>query len=172
MDEFDVSLKKRKKRDLLNYFFFIKSLLYSVNIGQNNPSTTTTTTTNPPSQPAASQATGTNLNQQTPPTVTNIPGVVAGGLDFSNIARSIGNMVQGITGRLIPGATVVTPNFSVPPTTPSSTSSSSSTVTTTTTATSVNTTSTQNSNTRTSTTTNNNENDAVTGQMLQGNRFF
>ena len=35
---------------------------------------------------------------------------MAGGLDFSNIARSIGTMVQGMAGRLIPGATLVTPS--------------------------------------------------------------
>lgn len=39
------------------------------------------------------------------PNLANIPGVIAGGLDFSNIARTIGNMVQSIAGQTVPSAT-------------------------------------------------------------------
>ncbi|CAF2492678.1 unnamed protein product [Rotaria sp. Silwood2] len=134
-----------------------------LNIGQNNPGNNNNNTST-----SQSQASGTNTTQQTIPTATNIPGVVAGNLDFSNIARSIGTMVQGITGRFIPGATLISSNLATPTSTTSSSStssssssSSSSTITTTNT-----TSSSQNSNTSTSTTTNNNENDAVTEQML------
>jgi hypothetical protein len=64
-------------------------------------------------------------------------------------------MVQGLTGRFMPGATLVNPNQPAPPlTTPSSTSSTTS--------------STQNS----TSTTNNNETDNVTEQMLGGRNIF
>ncbi len=64
-------------------------------------------------------------------------------------------MVQGLTGRFIPGATLVNPN---PPTPPSTTPNT--------------TPSTQNSNTTTGTTPNNNETDTVTEQMLGGRIIF
>lgn len=124
-----------------------------VNIGQNNPGNNNTPTVST----ASSQTSGTNPIQQSTaiPTATNIPGVAAGNLDFSNFARSLGSMVQGITGRFMPGATFVNPNSA---TTPSATSNT--------------TPSTQNSNTATGTTTNNNETDTVTEQMLGGIIFF
>ncbi len=132
-----------------------------LNIGQNNPGGNN----NPPTpQSIPSQAIGTNTTQQAtaiPTATNNIPGVVAGNLDFSNIARSIGNMVQGITGRLIPEAALVNPNQSTSTSTPPSSSS-------TTTTTPNTTSSTQNSNT----TTNNNGTDAVTEHMLIGIIIF
>ncbi len=133
-----------------------------VNIGQNNPGNNNAPT--PQSTPA--QISGTNTTQQPSaiPTATNIPGVAAGNLDFSNFARSFGSMVQGITGRFMPGATLVNPQPAMPTSTPSSSS---------TTATTSNTTSsTQNSNTPTSSTANNNESDTVTEQMLAGIIIF
>ncbi|CAF1403986.1 unnamed protein product [Rotaria magnacalcarata] len=133
-----------------------------LNIGQNSPGNNNN---NPTSPSTPSQASGTNTTQSTMPTATNIPGVTAGNLDFSNIARSIGSMVQGITGRLIPGATLISPNFTIPNPMATGSFSSSSTTTTTTTASNTNSTS-QNSNNTTNTTANNNENDAVTEQML------
>jgi len=131
-----------------------------VNIGQNNPGNNNT----PTPQYALPQVTGTNPTQQTIPipTANNVPGVVAGNLDFSNIARSIGSMVQGITGRLVPGATLVNPNQTMPnPTASSSTTTTSNTTSLT-----------QNSNNTTNTTSNNNETDTVTEQMLAGRIFF
>ncbi|CAF1162054.1 unnamed protein product [Rotaria sordida] len=141
-----------------------------LNIGQNNPGNNNNPSNNN-TPTLQSQASGTNTTQQTIPTATNIPGVVAGNLDFSNIARSIGSMVQGITGRLIPGATLISSNLSMPTTMtsstlPSSSSSSSSSTTTASTTTTNTTSSSQNSNTSTSTITNNPENDTVTEQML------
>ncbi|UJR37992.1 hypothetical protein I4U23_030674 [Adineta vaga] len=115
-----------------------------LNIGQNNPNNQNTQT----SQPIPAQATGTNPTQQATPTVNNIPGVVAGGLDFSNFARSINSMVQGITGRLIPGATLINSTSSTAAPTSNTGSSS------------------QNSNSSTRTNNNNNENDNVTEHML------
>jgi hypothetical protein len=131
-----------------------------VNIGQNQPGTNNT----PTPQSTSSQTSATSSAQHIPlmPTATNIPGVTAGNLDFSNIARSIGTMVQGITGQLIPGATLINPHMTIP--TPAASSSSS------TTATSNNTSSSQNSNTPT--TTNDNETDAMTEQMLSGIIIF
>ncbi|CAF0752785.1 unnamed protein product [Adineta steineri] len=123
-----------------------------LNIGQNNPNNPNNQT----SQSTTSQSTGTNTTQQATatPMGTNIPGVMAGGLDFSNFARSIGNMVQGITGRLIPGATLVNANPFTTTSTVTSTTTSSSTT----------------SNTSTSTQNtapgNNAEVDNVTGQMF------
>ncbi|CAF0890660.1 unnamed protein product [Adineta ricciae] len=122
-----------------------------LNIGQNNAGHSNIQAP----QPTPTQSSGTNQAQHAtaPPAVNNIPGVVAGGLDFSNFARSINSMVQGITGRLIPGATLI----NATPSTTASTSPS-------TTATSNTSSSTQNSNT--STGANSNENDNVTEQML------
>lgn len=129
-----------------------------LNIGQNNPSNNNVSTP----QSTSPQASGTTTTQTTAPSTGNIPGVVAGNLDFSNIARSIGNMVQGIAGRLIPGATLVNSNISMS----TSTTPSSSSVRTATTNLSPSSTSSQNNNSTTSTITNNNENEAVTAQML------
>ena len=132
----------------------------SVNIGQTNPTT-------PTSQSASSQARETSATLQTSSSTTgNIPGVAAGSLDFSNIARSIGNMVQGIAGRFIPGATSMNTN----PTTATATVSSLSTETTSDTNLSS-----QGTNSTTGTVTNNNntnENDAITTQMLTGMSVF
>jgi hypothetical protein len=155
MDEFDVC-----KIIFISIIFFLIIFFNLVNIGQNNPGNNNT----PTPQFAPPQISGTNPTQQSTaiPTANNIPGVVAGNLDFSNIARSIGSMVQGITGRFIPGATLVNPNQTMP----NSTASSSTTITSNTTS------STQNSNTTTGTTSNNNETDAVTGQMLGGRIIF
>ncbi len=129
-------------------------MLYSVNIGQNNPGNA-----NPATQStASSQTSGTNPTQQPIPipTATNIPGVQAGNLDFSNFARSLGSMVQGLTGRLIPGATLMSQNpVATPPSTTSNTTPP-----------------TQNSNTSTGTTANNTETDTVTEQMLGGRVIF
>jgi hypothetical protein len=106
-----------------------------VNIGQNGPNNNTQ-----PPQSTPSQAGGTNPTQQATatPMATNVPGVAAGGLDFSNIARSIGSMVQGLTGRFVPGATLVNPNPSTHTSTTSNTASSSQTSNTATTSTNVN----------------------------------
>jgi len=127
-----------------------------VNIGQNNPGNNNNNNT-PTVSTASSQTSGTNPIQQSTaiPTATNIPGVAAGNLDFSNFARSLGSMVQGITGRFMPGATFVNPNSATPPSATSNTTPS-----------------TQNSNTATGTTTNNNETDTVTEQMLGGIIFL
>jgi len=140
---------------------FLIILFNLVNIGQNNPGNNNA----PTPQSTPSQTSGTNTNQQPSaiPTATNIPGVAAGNLDFSNFARSFGSMVQGIAGRFIPGATLVNPQPAMPTSTPSS-----STTATTSNATS----STQNSNTPTSSTANNNESDTVTEQMLAGIIIF
>ena len=86
------------------------------------------------------------------PMNVNIPGVMAGGLDFSNIARSINTMVQGIAGRLIPGATLVNPT-QTPPTGQTANVPSQSNVTANTAAASSNT---------------NEPSDRVTEQMLGG----
>ena len=144
MDEFDVCAIE---------MIFLPIVFNLVNIGQNNPGNNNTPT--PPT--VASQTSGTNPTPQVTviPTGTNIPGVAAGNLDFSNFARSLGTMMQGIAGGLIPGATLVNPNPAASPsTTPSTTPSTS------------------NSNTSTSTTTNNTETDTVTEQMLGGMIIF
>jgi hypothetical protein len=129
--------------------YFLSYFLNLVNIGQNHPGNDNATP-----QSTSSQSTGTNVTQQSIPTTNNVPGVAAGGLDFSNIARSIGTMVQGMAGHFIPGATLVNPN----PTT-STSSSTSSTIP-----------SSQNSNNTAAT--NNPETDTVTEQMLTGRIIF
>jgi len=150
MDEFDVC------QSLFVCFFFnrkhfSKSL---VNIGQNNPGSNNNSNSSTPQTTSStpSSATATPLQSTGIPATANIPGVMAGNLDFNNILRSLNSMAQGITGQLIPGATLINPNSTA--TVSSSTTSS-----------------TQNSNTSTSsssTTTNNDENDTITEQMLQG----
>ena len=122
-----------------------------VNIGQNSPGNNNT----PTQQTAPSQTSGINVTQQTTgiPGAVNFPGVAAGNLDFSNFARSLGNMVQGFTGQF--GATLVNPNSATGTSTVTTSTSSSSTQN-------------SNSSTNTTTTTNNNENDTVTEQMLGG----
>ena len=136
----------------IKFYFFFCSIL--VNIGQNSPGNNNT----PTQQTTPSQTGTTNTTQQTTaiPAAMNFPGIVPGNFDFNTIARSLGTMVQGITGRLIPGATLVNPNQATG-TTPANTTSTP-------------TPSSQNSNTstNTTTTTNNNDSDTVTEQMLGG----
>lgn len=129
-----------------------------LNIGQNNLGSNNSTNPSTPQTASStpSSATATPLQSTSIPTAANIPGVVAGNLDFSNIARSLNTMVQGITGRLLPGATLINPGPLIAPTSSNTNSS------------------TQNSNTSTgtssssSTATNNDETDTVTEQMLGG----
>lgn len=141
------------------YVHTIDSISFSrlftlVNIGQNGPGNNNT----PTQQTAPSQTSTTNATQQTTaiPAAVNLPGVAAGNLDFSNLARSLGTMVQGLTGRLIPGATLVNPNQATG-TTPANNTSS-------TTPSSQSSTSNSTSTTRTT----NNDNDTVTEQMFGG----
>ena len=139
--------------------FFCRFFL--VNIGQNHSPTNATAT--PPSSSQTNPANSTPQSNPIP-NMNNIPGVMAGGLDFSNIARSIGSMVQGITGQLLPGATLLNTmsTAAAPARSSSNTSQSNSTV--------------QGNSNRSSTSTtgsgNNNNTDTVTEHMLTGKIRF
>jgi hypothetical protein len=133
-----------------------------VNIGQNNAGNAMPTT-----PMATPQVNVTNIQQQATNSSSNvnIPGVMAGGLDFSNIARSIGSMVQGLTGRLIPGgnqinlsAAAAAPSTILSSAVPSGTATSSSSHTSTS----------GNSTSAPQATSNSNETDTVTEHMLTG----
>lgn len=141
-----------------------------MNIGQNsppgNPPTAQANATSNAS--ATSQSSTGGATQQTAniPLNTAAPGVMAGGLDFTNLARSINTMVQGIAGRLIPGASLVNPGQTATTSTPPSQSSAS--------ATGSNSSATASSSqsatrpTPSAAASNGNDNDRITEQMLGG----